>query len=71
MTQPLEHRGKGWAVKSGMLTAVGQHRLLCDADLHVPIEQVERLTALLESGTAHAVRLEAALWRPHNLSRTI
>ncbi len=52
---PLEHRGKGWAVKNGMLTAVGQYRLLCDADLHVPIEQVERLTALLESGTDVAV----------------
>ncbi len=39
----LEHRGKGWAVKNGMLAAAGEFRLLCDADLSVPIEQVERL----------------------------
>ena len=39
----LCHRGKGWVVKNGMLAATGQYRLLCDADLSVPIEQVERL----------------------------
>ena len=39
----LEHRGKGWAVKHGMLAATGQYRLLCDADMSVPIEQVKRL----------------------------
>ena len=39
----LEHRGKGWAVRNGMKAATGEFRLLCDADLSVPIEQVERL----------------------------
>jgi len=39
----LIHKGKGWAVKNGMLAAEGEYRLLCDADLSVPIEQVERL----------------------------
>ena len=39
----LEHRGKGWAVKHGMLESAGTYRLLCDADLSVPIDQVERL----------------------------
>ena len=39
----LPHRGKGWAVKNGMLAARGEYRLLCDADLSVPIAQVERL----------------------------
>ena len=39
----LSHRGKGWAVKNAMLAASGQYRLLCDADLSVPIEQMERL----------------------------
>ena len=39
----LPHRGKGWAVKNGMLEARGRFRLLCDADLSVPIDQVERL----------------------------
>ena len=39
----LPHRGKGWAVMNGMLAAQGQYRLLCDADLSVPIDQAERL----------------------------
>ncbi|MCH7606417.1 MAG: glycosyltransferase family 2 protein [Chloroflexi bacterium] len=39
----LPHRGKGWAVKNGMLAAKGKYRLFCDADLSVPIEQVDRL----------------------------
>ena len=39
----LPHRGKGWAVKNAMLAATGKYRLLCDADLSVPIEQVARL----------------------------
>lgn len=47
----LSHRGKGWAVKKGMLAARGQHRLLCDADLSVPIAQVERLLPPLGPGT--------------------
>ena len=39
----LPHRGKGWAVKNAMLAARGEYRLLCDADLPVPVEQMERL----------------------------
>ena len=39
----LPHRGKGSAVKQGMLAAKGQHRFLCDADLSMPIEFVETL----------------------------
>ena len=39
----LAHRGKGWAVKNGILAATGEYRLFCDADLSVPIEQVDRL----------------------------
>ena len=39
----LAHRGKGWALRNGMLSARGMFRLLCDADLSVPIAQVERL----------------------------
>ena len=51
----LEHRGKGWAVKNGMLAAAGQFRLLCDADLSVPIAQVERLLPGLAAGVDVAV----------------
>lgn len=35
-------RGKGRAVRSGMLAAAGQYRFICDADLSMPIEQVNR-----------------------------
>ena len=37
-----EQRGKGLAVKRGMLEAVGEYRFFCDADLSMPIEQVVR-----------------------------
>lgn len=33
-------RGKGLAVKRGMLEAVGEYRFICDVDLSMPIEQV-------------------------------
>ncbi len=39
----LPHRGKGSAVKHGMLAAGGEFRFLCDADLSMPIEQLARL----------------------------
>ena len=51
----VSHRGKGWAVKTGMLAANGRYRLLCDADLSVPVEQVERLLSPLEDGTDIAI----------------
>ena len=38
----LPHRGKGWAVRQGMLAARGKYRFLCDADLSMPIDQVKR-----------------------------
>ena len=37
-----EKRGKGLAVQRGMLAASGDYRFLCDADLSMPIEQVNR-----------------------------
>jgi dolichyl-phosphate beta-glucosyltransferase len=37
-----DERGKGLAVKRGMLEALGEYRFLCDADLSMPIEQVNR-----------------------------
>jgi dolichyl-phosphate beta-glucosyltransferase len=37
-----EHRGKGYAVRSGVLAAQGDYLFLCDADLSMPIEQVAR-----------------------------
>lgn len=38
----VEGRGKGLAVKHGMLAALGEYRFMCDADLSMPIEQVNR-----------------------------
>jgi glycosyltransferase involved in cell wall biosynthesis len=35
-------RGKGLAVRRGMLEAQGNYRFICDADLSMPIEQVNR-----------------------------
>lgn len=35
-------RGKGLAVRLGMLAAKGEYRFMCDADLSMPIEQVNR-----------------------------
>jgi dolichyl-phosphate beta-glucosyltransferase len=37
-----ERRGKGNAVKRGMLEAHGAYRFLCDADLSMPIAQIDR-----------------------------
>ena len=37
-----KERGKGLAVKRGMREAFGDYRFLCDADLSMPIEQVNR-----------------------------
>lgn len=35
-------RGKGRAVRSGILAATGDYRFICDVDLSMPIEQVTR-----------------------------
>ena len=37
-----EQRGKGNAVRRGMLEARGEYRFLCDADLSMPIEEVNK-----------------------------
>jgi dolichyl-phosphate beta-glucosyltransferase len=40
VVQEEPHRGKGGAVKAGMLAAPGEYRFICDADLSMPIEQI-------------------------------
>ena len=47
---PLDHRGKGFAVRAGALEARGSYVLLCDADLAVPIEEWEQLYHQLMQG---------------------
>ena len=51
-----EHRrGKGAAVRTGMLAARGEYVLFSDADLSTPIEEVEKLLAALRGGAIVAV----------------
>lgn len=47
-TLSLPHRGKGGAVKEGMLQAKGGYRFLCDADLSMPIEEIEGFLERIE-----------------------
>ena len=44
------HRGKGAAVRAGMLTAAGEMLLMTDADFSTPIAEVERLIPHLGNG---------------------
>lgn len=44
------HRGKGAAVRAGVLDACGEFILFSDADLSTPIEEVESFLPLLEAG---------------------
>ncbi len=37
-----ERRGKGLAVQRGMLEARGEYRFMCDADLSMPVEEINR-----------------------------
>lgn len=42
------HRGKGFAVRTGMLKAKGEYILYSDADFSAPIEEVEKLLPYLQ-----------------------
>ena len=44
------NRGKGYAVRQGMLAAAGAVRLFLDADYSTPIEEAEKLLPLLQDG---------------------
>jgi dolichyl-phosphate beta-glucosyltransferase len=37
-----ERRGKGLAVQTGMLAARGEYRFMCDADLSMPVAEINR-----------------------------
>ena len=45
-----QNRGKGFAVKSGMLAASGQYILFSDADLSTPVREVRKLLKALRGG---------------------
>lgn len=43
------HRGKGGAVRYGLLQAAGALRFMCDADLSMPVVEIARFLALVPS----------------------
>ncbi len=45
-----QNRGKGYAVKTGLLAAIGDIALFSDADLSTPISEMEKLVAPIRSG---------------------
>lgn len=49
------HRGKGAAVRSGALAAVGRRVIFCDADLSSPVEELTRLPKLLGEASVQVV----------------
>jgi dolichyl-phosphate beta-glucosyltransferase len=49
------NRGKGYAVRYGMLQARGERVLMSDADLSTPIEELEKLSAALDDGADIAI----------------
>jgi dolichyl-phosphate beta-glucosyltransferase len=51
----LPHRGKGGAVRGGMLAAQGRLVLFSDADLATPIEELDKLRAALAAGADVAI----------------
>ena len=67
------NRGKGAAVRAGVLAAAGRRVLFADADGATPIAEVERLTAALDRGAAVAVGSRVAagpgVSRSRNLRR--
>lgn len=48
--QGVENRGKGYAVRKGLLAGTGQYMLFMDADLSTPIEQLGAFIPWLEKG---------------------
>lgn len=42
-----QNRGKGYAIKQGMLAAIGKYRLFLDCDLSTPIEEIDKIRPYL------------------------
>ena len=57
---PGVNRGKGAAVRHGVMAARGRYILFSDADLSTPIEEFERLLAAVRNGVGVAVASRAA-----------
>jgi len=50
-----EHRGKGYAVRTGMLAGEGTYVLFTDADLSTPISEVGKMVGALQAGADVAI----------------
>lgn len=50
LLQNNKNMGKGYSVKRGMLEARGEYLLFCDADLAIPIEEIEKLMPWFNKG---------------------
>jgi len=55
VVQVEPHRGKGGAVRAGMLAATAPYRVMCDADMSMPVTMVPRLLQRLEQGVDVAI----------------
>ena len=53
--QQEPHRGKGGAVRAGMLRATARYRFLCDADLSMPAAELPRFLPPLAQGADIAI----------------
>jgi len=49
------HRGKGHAVRQGMLAAKGRYVMFCDADFSMPVEEVPRFPEALQGPHSIAI----------------
>ncbi|MDP7110613.1 MAG: glycosyltransferase family 2 protein [Myxococcota bacterium] len=55
VAQAEPHRGKGGAVRAGMLAARAPLRVMCDADMSMPVSMVPRIIDALEAGADVAI----------------
>lgn len=55
VAQAEPHRGKGGAVRAGMLAARAPARVMCDADMSMPVTMVDRLLGALRGGADVAI----------------
>jgi dolichyl-phosphate beta-glucosyltransferase len=51
------NRGKGYAVRNGMLNATREWALITDADLSAPIEELSRLLSAVQAGNGVAIAI--------------